>query len=133
MREQTLAMSESKGLRGRKVLVVEDEGMIALLLEDMLADLGCDVAGSADTVEAALELVQGTAVIDVALLDVNLAGRPAFAVADALRARETPVIFSTGYGEAGLRPADLGAPVLRKPFRAGELAAALRQALKLEG
>jgi CheY-like chemotaxis protein len=125
-------MKESGGLRGRKVLVVEDEGMIALLLEDMLDDLGCLVAGSADSLESALELVRQTEEIDVALLDVNLAGKPAFAVADALRARDTPVIFSTGYGEAGLRPADQGAPVLRKPFRAGELATALRQALNLE-
>jgi len=116
-------------LHGRKVLVVEDEGMIALLLEDMLSDLGCELAGLADTVPGALELVERTPVIDVALLDVNLAGRPAFAVADALRARQTPVIFSTGYGEAALRPDDQGAPVLRKPFRAGELAAVLREAL----
>jgi CheY-like chemotaxis protein len=116
-------------LEGRRVLLVEDEAMIALLLEDMLSDLGCEVVGPAYALAPALALAAGEAPIDVAILDVNIAGRPVFEVADALRARQVPMVFSSGYGEAGLRDVDRGAPMLGKPFRAGDLAAALREAL----
>jgi CheY-like chemotaxis protein len=121
-------MSSYEELKGRRVLVVEDEMMIAMLVEDMLSDLGCAVVGPAHGLEAALELARGDG-IDAALLDVNLAGQPVFAVADALRAKGVPAIFSTGYGEAGLRDVDQGSPVLQKPFRAGDLARALTAAL----
>ena len=104
-------------LRGRRVLVVEDEMMIAMLVEDMLSDLGCDVVGPAHGLESALKLASEELNLDAALLDVNLAGQPVFAVADALRAKGVPAIFSTGYGEAGLRDVDAGAQVLQKPFR----------------
>ncbi|MFI4935328.1 MAG: response regulator [Caulobacterales bacterium] len=117
------------GLQGRRVLVVEDEMMIAMLVEDMLADLGCSVVGPAHGIDAALALTRSEAGIDAAVLDVNLAGQPVFAVADALRALGVPAVFSTGYGEAGLREIDRGAPVLQKPFRAGDLARALTEAL----
>ena len=124
-------MSSSTFLQGRRVLVVEDEMMIAMLVEDMLSDLGCAVVGPAHGLEAALELARGDELIDAALLDVNLGGQPVFAVADALRAKGVPAIFSTGYGEAGLRDVDQGSPVLQKPFRAGDLAKALTQALTI--
>ncbi len=116
-------------LRGRRVLVVEDEMMIAMLVEDMLSDLGCDVVGPAHGLESALKLASEELNLDAALLDVNLAGQPVFAVADALRAKGVPAIFSTGYGEAGLRDVDAGAQVLQKPFRAGDLQRALNTAL----
>jgi CheY-like chemotaxis protein len=122
-------MTDATHLSGRRVLVVEDEAMIAMMLEDMLADLGCAVIGPADDVPEALALAVGPDAIDVALLDVNLAGRPVFEVADALRAKGVPMIFSTGYGDAGLRDLDVGAPVLRKPFRSRDLAVALHLAL----
>jgi CheY-like chemotaxis protein len=122
-------MSELTALKGRRVLVVEDEMMIAMLVEDMLAELGCAVVGPAHALEAALSLARSENGLDAALLDVNLAGQPVFAVADALREKGVPAIFSTGYGEAGLRDIDRGAPVLQKPFRAGDLARALNQAL----
>ena len=114
---------------GRRVLVVEDEAMIAMLMEDMLADLGCQVLGPAYAIGQALELVSEHEVIDVAILDVNLAGVPVFEVADVLRARRIPLVFSTGYGEGGLRKVDQGDTVLGKPFRTEDLAIALRQAL----
>jgi len=117
-------------LKGRRVLLVEDEAMIAMLLEDMLGDLGCEVVGPAYALATALELAAGAPAIDVALLDVNIGGRPVFEVADALRARSVPVIFSTGYGAGGLRDIDQGAPVLGKPFRSSDLADALRSALE---
>jgi CheY-like chemotaxis protein len=108
---------------------VEDEAMIAMLLEDMLADLGCHVLGPAYAIAQALELASEHADIDVAILDVNLAGTPVFEVADILRARRIPLVFSTGYGEGGLRKIDQGAPVLGKPFRIDDLATALGKAL----
>ncbi len=122
-------MAQSFDLAGRRVLVVEDEMMIAMLVEDMLAELGCSVVGPAHALEAALDLARTEVEIDAALLDVNLAGEPVFAVADALREKGVPAIFSTGYGDAGLRDVDRGAPVLQKPFRAGDLARALAEAL----
>lgn len=114
---------------GRRVLVVEDEAMIAMLVEDMLGDLGCTVVGPAHTIAEASALIETAGALDAALLDVNLGGTPVFALADALRDRGVPMIFSTGYGDAGLREADRGAPVLQKPFRAHDLAQALSLAL----
>ena len=125
-------MDGSEPLQGRRVLVVEDEMMIAMLVEDMLGELGCTVVGPAHALEPALSLASSEAEIDAALLDINLAGQPVFAIADALRAKGVPMIFSTGYGESGLREIDRGAPVLQKPFRAAELAAALNKALGVE-
>ena len=103
--------------------------MIAMLVEDMLAELGCSVVGPAHALEAALNLARTEQGIDAALLDVNLGGQPVFAVADALREKGVPAIFSTGYGDAGLRDIDRGSQVLQKPFRAGDLAKALNAAL----
>ena len=122
-------MAETSALVGRRILVVEDEMMIAMLVEDMLAELGCSVVGPAHALEAALNLARTEQGIDAALLDVNLGGQPVFAVADALREKGVPAIFSTGYGDAGLRDVDRGSPVLQKPFRAHDLAKALNEAL----
>jgi len=122
-------MPQPSDLTGRRVLVVEDEMMIAMMVEDMLAELGCSVVGPAHALDAALDLARTESAIDAALLDVNLAGKPVFAVADALREKGVPAIFSTGYGDAGLRDIDRGAPVLQKPFRADDLARALTEAL----
>ena len=126
-------MDGNAALQGRRVLVVEDEMMIAMLVEDMLGELGCTVVGPAHAVATALDLASGTPDIDAALLDINLGGQPVFAIADALRARGVPMIFSTGYGESGVREVDRGAPVLQKPFRASDLEAALNAALKIGG
>ena len=118
-------MAEASALAGRRILVVEDELMIAMLVEDMLAELGCAVVGPAYAVDATLELTRTESSLDAALLDVNLGGQPVFAVADALREKGVPAIFSTGYGDAGLRDVDRGSPVLQKPFREGDLARVL--------
>ncbi|HEY5071776.1 MAG TPA: response regulator [Caulobacteraceae bacterium] len=122
-------MGGSNDHAGSRVLVVEDEAMIAMLVGDMLADLGCTVVGPAHCLDEALAVVGDGAELDVALLDVNLGGQPVFALADALRARGVPVIFATGYGDAGLRDIDRAAPVLQKPFRGEDLARALTEAL----
>jgi CheY-like chemotaxis protein len=128
-----MGMDGNAPLKGRRVLVVEDEMMIAMLVEDMLGELGCTVIGPAHALAPALALACDEVEIDAALLDINLGGQPVFAIADALRARGVPMIFSTGYGESGLREIDRGAPVLQKPFRANDLEAALNTALKTGG
>ncbi len=120
---------ENAPLSGRRVLVVEDELMIAMLVEEMLTELGYAVIGPAHALDTALDLARTDPAPDVALLDVNLAGEPVFAVADALRQKGVPAIFSTGYGDVALREVDRGAPILQKPFLAGDLARALTQAL----
>ncbi|MCK1449728.1 response regulator, partial [Bradyrhizobium sp. 35] len=84
-------------LSGAKVLLVEDEGLVALMLEDMLEELGLKVVASAAHVQKACELAT-TASFDLALLDVNLAGELVFPVARILRERRIPFLFSTGYG-----------------------------------
>ena len=118
-------MNDNSNLNGLKVLVVEDEMLVSMLVEDMLSDLGCTVVGPAAELEEAMSLAQN-AEIDLALLDVNLGGRPIFPVADTLKARGVPFAFASGYGEAGLSEDHRGAAVLQKPFREADLAKALR-------
>jgi CheY-like chemotaxis protein len=117
-------------LEGRRVLIAEDDAMISMMIEDMLTDLGCLVVGPAHTLEAAMGLAATGSAIDVALLDVNLAGKSVFPVADVLRARGVPMVFCTGYGDAGLRPDDRATPMLLKPYREEQLLAALATALE---
>ena len=119
-------MNDNSNLTGLKVLVVEDEMLVSMLVEDMLSDLGCTVVGPAAELEEAMSLAR-SADIDLALLDVNLGGKPIFPVADALKARGVPFAFASGYGEAGLSEDHRGAAVLQKPFREADLAKALRE------
>jgi len=109
-----------KTLSSLKVLVVEDEALVSMLVEDMLTDLGCAIVGPAAEIEEALRLA-GSAEIDAALLDVKLGGRLIFPVAYALKARGVPFAFASGYGEAGLTEDHRGAAVLQKPFREADL------------
>ncbi|MDO8323029.1 MULTISPECIES: response regulator [unclassified Phenylobacterium] len=108
-------------LAGLRVLVVEDEMMVSMLIEDMLTDLGCIVVGPAARLDEAIALAEGEQ-IDCAVLDVNLGGQPIFPLADILRAKGAPFAFATGYGDAGLRDVDKGSLVLQKPFRETDLA-----------
>lgn len=117
-----------EGLQGLRVLVVEDEGPVAMLIEDMLEDLGCTVAGSAASVEEAMRLVDAGG-YDLALLDVNIAGRTVLPVAEALRRRGAPFAIASGYGAAGVPDSLRGAPIIQKPFRSADLESALSQAL----
>jgi CheY-like chemotaxis protein len=117
-------MTDAANLNGLRVLVVEDEMMVSMLIEDMLTDMGCQVVGPASRLDEAIELAKAGD-LDCAVLDVNLGGQPIFPLADILRERGCPFAFATGYGDAGLRPADKGTPVLQKPFREGDLARVL--------
>lgn len=107
-----------------RFLVVEDEALVSLLIEDMLVELGHDVVAAVATVEQALRRVAAED-FDAAILDVNLAGTPSYAIADALGAKGVPFVFSTGYGARGLRPDFKDRPVLQKPFQMQELKRAL--------
>lgn len=108
----------------RRILVVEDEGLVALMLEDMLEDLGYDLAYSAASVAQALAWIEAGGAADAALLDVNLGGETVFPVADALKARGVPFAFSTGYGESH-DPRFREAPMLGKPILIERLQAVL--------
>ena len=108
-------------LRGLRLLVLEDEMIVGMLVEDMLTDLGCVVIGPAPTVDEALRLVADEA-IDAALLDVNLGqGGSGYPVATELAARGLPFAFVTGYGPDGLPDAWRGRPTLQKPFQMAAL------------
>jgi len=107
-------------LEGLRVLVVEDEAAISLLLEDMLLDFGCEVIGPAARLSAALDAVEREAV-DLAILDVNVAGEPIYPVAETLARKGVPFVFSTGYGSAGIKDAYRDRPVLQKPFAKHDL------------
>ena len=107
-------------LSGRRVLVVEDEFLVLLLIEEMLADLGCTFVSTAPSVRKALALIEAQP-FDVAMLDVNLNRETSFPIADALAARGVPFLFATGYDVQCLTDAHRSRPVLRKPFREHEL------------
>jgi CheY-like chemotaxis protein len=117
---------------GVRVLIVEDEFAVMLLVEDMLSELGCQIAGTATRLSEALALA-GRADCDAAVLDVNINGENVGPVAAALEERGIPMVFSTGYGRGGLEPRWRGRPVLQKPYRLEEFAAALRVALAHPG
>jgi CheY-like chemotaxis protein len=112
----------------RRVLIVEDDVMIRMLIEDMLGDLGFAVAAEASKVHEALAAVDSTA-FDVAILDVNLSGETTGPVAEALAARGTPFVFATGYGEHGLPDQFRDRPLLKKPFQIESLKRMLEAAL----
>lgn len=116
-------------LDGKRVLIVEDEPLVALLLEEMLLDLGCEVAGPAYSLDDGIRLAS-TETLDAAVLDVNLNGVMSDRVADTLRERNVPFAYATGYG-ASLEGS--GVPVLHKPYPLDRLEAVLQQLVASSG
>ncbi|MBN9033644.1 MAG: hypothetical protein BGO05_12840 [Rhizobiales bacterium 63-7] len=110
---------------GARILIVEDEALIAMLLEEMLTDLGYELAGTAATLAQALELAEATE-LEGAILDLSLGGEKSLPVADVLAARGIPYMFASGYGRSGLEEPYASRALLRKPFDFDELEAALK-------
>jgi CheY-like chemotaxis protein len=113
---------------GRRVLLVEDEPIVAWLLKDMLVDLGCSVIGPAADVNQALAMIDAES-IDVAVLDVNLRGQMSYPIADVLVARGVPFVFSTGYDKDRLLDGYRTFPALQKPFHRSDLGDTLAKLL----
>ncbi|HEY3697541.1 response regulator [Phenylobacterium sp.] len=104
-------------LQGVRLLLVEDEAMVAIMLEEMLKGLGCEVVGVAGSVAQGLDaLEEADRRLDAAILDVNLGGEKVYPVADRLAAKGVPYIFSTGYGLAGIAQGYARVPALAKPY-----------------
>lgn len=121
--------ADERPLAGLRVLVVEDEPVVAMFLEEALPRLGATVAGVAGRLDAAVDLARASA-CDVALLDVNLrGGAKSLPVVEALDARGVPFVLATGYLPESLPPALRDRPALLKPYGEPELAAALRRAV----
>lgn len=111
-------------LAGVRVLLVEDEPIIAMTAEDMLEELGCTAVATASTLAEALEAVERVD-FDIVLLDINLNGIESHPVADRLREAGRPFVVTTGYGSDAAQ----GAPVVAKPYRLRDLETAMTQAL----
>ena len=112
-----------------RVLIIEDESLVAMLIEDMLIDLGYEIAAVAAKVEQALDYARDLEV-DLALLDLNLSGQRTDEVARVLAGRGVPFVFATGYGAAGVDARWESAPVLQKPFQIEDLSRAIARALR---
>ncbi|WP_322867950.1 response regulator [Aquicoccus sp. G2-2] len=118
----------SQSIRGSKVLVVEDEVLIFMMLEDMLSDLGATVAGHATGVAEGVSLVERGG-FDVAILDLNLNGTKVFPVAEALQTRGLPFLFTSGYGSAALDGRFADQTCIDKPYQVADISRALSKAL----
>ena len=115
-------------LKGLRVLIVEDETLVAMLIEEFLLELGCEIAFSASRVAKAMRGLQ-TCGIDVAVLDVNVAGESVSQLVETLVQRGIPFIFASGYGARGVDPRWAFSAVLQKPFTGTDLRAALLASL----
>jgi DNA-binding NtrC family response regulator len=116
------------GLAGQRLLILEDEMLVALALEDIVTRWGSRIVGPVANVATALAAIAAEPP-DAALLDVNLQGERADPVADALAARGVPFVFVTGYGGLDLPARFAEAPLLSKPFEPAALKAALLKAI----
>lgn len=113
---------------GWRVLVVEDEALIAMLVEEMLRDMGCTLAKHFPSLPQALEGAEAVEA-DVAVLDVNVAGREVFPLAERLEAKRMPLVFATGYGASGLPERWQVHQIISKPYEPGALREALIAAM----
>lgn len=115
-------------LKAKRILIVEDEVLLAMHLEDLLIEMGHEVVGPAIRVPEALEFARQVD-LDFAVLDVNVAGSQSFPVADILLGRSIPFVFATGYGVEGFLERYRDHPTLRKPYEPRELQRAIERAL----
>jgi CheY-like chemotaxis protein len=115
-------------LAGLRVLVVEDEMLVSLMIEEILVDHHCAIVGPYATVAEAVEAARREP-IDLALLDVNIGGAQVYPVADALMARRIPFLFLSGYGQSAIPHDHPDWRVCSKPFREDDLIGMLREKL----
>lgn len=99
----------------KRVLLVEDEPLVAMLIEEFILDAGHEVVGPAATIAKATALAESE-LIDFAILDVSVCGETSFVVAAILRRRDVPFLFATGYGRAALPDTFADTPIMTKPF-----------------
>lgn len=112
---------------GQRVwLIVEDEPLVAMLVEDAIAELGLTATGPATRVDKALQLIEEQTFAG-AILDVNLAGEAVYPVATVLRERQIPFLFLTGYGEEAIRRDFDNMPIVKKPFTVEQIQTAIRR------
>ncbi len=117
--------ADHANLQGLQVFLVEDEPLVALMIEDMLNELGCVVVGKARNLVEAMSWAEVMPAIDFAILDVNISGQAILPVADMLARRQVPLVFSTGYGSNELLQLYPGSRLLSKPYGSSDLANAL--------
>ncbi|WPP02395.1 response regulator (plasmid) [Pseudomonas sp. HR96] len=115
-----------------RVYIVEDEALVAMLLEDMVTELGHEVVGIGARLEVGLAAAESVS-FDLAILDINLNGQVSFPIAHALAKRGIPFLFASGYGAAGLEESLCTVPVLSKPFSMAQLDQVIRQRLTASG
>ena len=120
-----------EGFAGARILVVEDEALISVLIEDALEGLGYDTVGPVPSVPEAMALAE-TEALAAAVLDVNVGGEPVYPVANVLKRRGIPFVFVTGYQRDELPVAHGDAPLLEKPFGDTMLAKAIRSLIEVE-
>ncbi len=114
-----------------RILLVEDEAMIAMLIEDMVADIGGELAATATRLDDAMAQASEREV-DFAILDLNLGGVLTYPVAEVLRQRGIPFVFATGYGAGGLAKGYENETALEKPFTTGTLERVMKQTLAVK-
>ncbi|KKB80006.1 hypothetical protein VW35_06005 [Devosia soli] len=118
---------------GRRIFVVEDETLVLFNLEDILADLGCEVVGQAMRLDQAVTQAQAVGEVDAAILDVNIGGTTVFPAAEILAQRGIPLLFATGYGRDGLPPEWQDHAVIMKPYSPQDVERALSPLLARAG
>jgi len=121
----------SNTLAGARILVVEDEALVSILIEDALTGMGCVPVGPASSLAEAIVLAESE-MLAGAILDVNVDGKPVYPVADALKRRGIPYVFVTGYQRDDLPPSHRDASILEKPFEVSMLTGAMRSMIRLE-
>jgi len=128
--QPSVADSRGSSLMGLKVFLVEDEALVAMLVEELLVELGCEIGGTATTVLEAVSQIESGLDFDVAILDVNLGGENSFPIAEALIARGRPFMFATGFGPADIAQRFPGVLLLLKPYSARALAQSLETLIR---
>ena len=117
-------------MTAKRIFIVEDEAILLCDLEDIVLELGFDLAGSATSLSQAMDFLASGPDIDLALLDLNLNGESSAPIADHLLAAGVPVLFVSGYGRRGLAERFADCPVLQKPYDEQKLAEALELIFK---